>query len=108
MWASTRMVAGEAGRGRSIDPDYTRSLRPADQNVKRWFEKTASRCLCAWRGLAWATMNKSLTWFQLFILLAVAATFAAAQDPRPSSSPSANVFPIGEGYVDAHGLMIYY
>jgi proline iminopeptidase len=53
-------------------------------------------------------MSKPLAWLQLFILLAVPAMFAAAQNTRPPSSPNANVYPVREGYVDANGLMIYY
>jgi proline iminopeptidase len=53
-------------------------------------------------------MSKPLVWFQLFILLAVPATFVSAQNSRPSSLPNANVYTIREGYVDANGLMIYY
>ena len=53
-------------------------------------------------------MNKPLAWFQLFLLLAVPATFVTEQNSGPSSVPNANVYPIREGYVDANGLMIYY
>jgi proline iminopeptidase len=48
---------------------------------------------------------KALAWFQLFLLLAVSARFAAAQS---TFLPTANLYPIHEGYVDANELMIYY
>lgn len=52
-------------------------------------------------------MSKPLAWFQLFLLLAVPAMFAAAQNSR-HSRPNASVYAIREGYVDANGMMIYY
>jgi proline iminopeptidase len=46
-------------------------------------------------------MKKLLVLLALFLMLALPAAIASAQN-------SASVHPIREGYVDAHGLMIYY
>lgn len=52
-------------------------------------------------------MTKPLALFPLLLMLMLPAATAAARNPNPPSA-NASVYPIREGYVDAHGLMIYY
>ena len=52
-------------------------------------------------------MIKRLAWLPLSLMLLLPAAIAAAGKPNPSSA-NTGVYPIREGYVDAHGLMIYY
>jgi proline iminopeptidase len=51
-------------------------------------------------------MTKSLTLFALALMLMLPAALAGAQNANPSAADA--VYPIREGYVNAHGLMIYY
>ncbi len=53
-------------------------------------------------------MTKPLALFALFLMLMLTAAIATAQNAGPSSADTAAVYTIREGYVDAHGLMIYY
>lgn len=42
------------------------------------------------------------------VMLVLAAAFTAAGQPGKGKSPTTPVFPIDEGFVDAHGVLIYY
>jgi proline iminopeptidase len=45
----------------------------------------------------------------LILILLIAAQHGFAQTtPNPKPDQSANIFPLNEGFVDAHGVMIYY
>ena len=51
-------------------------------------------------------MTKPLALLPLLLMLMLPAATAAAQSANPSAADA--VYPIREGYVNAHGLMIYY
>jgi proline iminopeptidase len=51
-------------------------------------------------------MTKPLASFALILLLTLPATIASARSADPSAADA--VYPIREGYVNAHGFMIYY
>src|SRR5450755_2409419 len=51
-------------------------------------------------------MIKLLALFTLLLMLILSAAIATAQNANPSAADA--VYPIREGYVNAHGLMIYY
>ena len=45
---------------------------------------------------------------RLLLVVLLASTLLLAQPATKAKSPSANVYPIHEGFVDAHGVLIYY
>jgi hypothetical protein len=51
-------------------------------------------------------MNKLIASFALLLILMLPAAIAGAQSANPSAADA--IYPIREGYVNAHGLMIYY
>ena len=51
-------------------------------------------------------MTKPIVSFALLLLLMLPAAIAGAQNGNPSAADA--IYPIREGYVNAHGLMIYY
>jgi proline iminopeptidase len=53
-----------------------------------------------------AAMIKPLALFPLLLMLTMPAAIATAQNPNPTAADA--VYPIREGYINAHGIMIYY